>query len=65
MVKQGYAKGDIEVELQEADRDWGGKFEKRPDGKERLSKMVRDAEGVVAAESRCSPTPSSLTGDPR
>ena len=52
MVKQGYAKGDIEVELQEADRDWGGKFEKRPDGKERLSKMVRDAEGVVAAESR-------------
>ncbi len=51
-MKQGYAKGDIEVELQEADRDWGGKFEKRPDGKERLSKMVRDAEGVVAAESR-------------
>jgi hypothetical protein len=48
MVKQGYPKGDIEMELVEADHDWGGKFEKRPDGRERLCKMVADAERVAA-----------------
>ena len=47
MVKQGYPKGDIEVELSEADREWGGKFDKRPDGRQRLYKMVVDAEKTV------------------
>jgi len=50
MVTQGYPKGDIEVELSEADREWGGKFDKRPDGKQRLCKMVIDAERTVGAQ---------------
>lgn len=46
MVKQGYPRGDIEMELISADSDWGGKFENRRDGRDRLCEMVTAAEKV-------------------
>ena len=43
MIRQGYGDGDIFNELKDADEEWGGKFSKRPDGKERLHRMIESA----------------------
>ena len=40
MHKQGFGSGDIMTELESADRDWGGKFANRPDGRKRLWETV-------------------------
>lgn len=43
MARQGYAEDIIYKELKEADIDWGGKYNKRPDGDKRLAETVRNA----------------------
>jgi hypothetical protein len=43
MAKQGYAEDIIYKELKEADMDWGGKYNSRPDGDKRLAETVRNA----------------------
>jgi len=43
MFRQGYASGDVLTELESADRDWGGKFAMRIDGRKRLWETVQKA----------------------
>jgi hypothetical protein len=43
MIRQSYRDGDIISELKSADEDWGGKYAKRPDGKERLESVLESA----------------------
>ena len=43
MIRQSYRDGDILSELKSADEDWGGKYAKRPDGKERLESVLESA----------------------
>ena len=43
MFRQGFPEGDILTEMESADRDWGGKFAKRPDGRQRLWEMTKKA----------------------
>jgi len=43
MIRQSYGDGDIINELKSADEDWGGKYAKRPDGKERLEGVLESA----------------------
>ena len=43
MAQQGYAEDIIYKELKEADIEWGGKYNNRPDGDKRLAETVRNA----------------------
>ena len=43
MIRDGYELPVIAGELELADREWGGKYARRPDGRQRLWKMVLDA----------------------
>ena len=43
MIRDGYELPVIAGELELADREWGGKYARRPDGSQRLRKMVLDA----------------------
>lgn len=51
MTEQGYGAPDIMTELEGADRDWGGKYAKRHDGRQRLWETVvraqRAARGLL------------------
>jgi hypothetical protein len=40
MHRQGFRQADIMAEVSQADKDWGGKYNKRPDGQQRLWTMV-------------------------
>jgi hypothetical protein len=58
MATQRYAEDVILKELKEADIDWGGKYNKRPDGDKRLEETVRNAykkveqDGIIHSDSR-------------
>jgi len=47
MVRQGFSNGDVLTELEEADKDWGNKFMKRRDGRQRLWDMVIKARRIA------------------
>lgn len=47
MVRQGYDNNAILRELESADEDWGGKYAKRPDGRQRLWETVIKASKVA------------------
>ena len=47
MHEQGFGSADILTELESADREWGGKFSSRPDGKKRLWETVVRAQRTV------------------
>ncbi len=40
MIREGYELNVVAGELEGADRDWGGKYARRPDGRQRLWTMV-------------------------
>lgn len=43
MVRQGHEPAEVLSEIIDADKDWGGKFTKRPDGETRLRELVESA----------------------
>ena len=47
MIRDGYELNVVAGELEGADRDWGGKYARRPDGRQRLWKMVLDAKKLA------------------
>jgi len=47
MIRDGHELGEVAGELEGADRDWGGKYARRPDGRQRLWKMVLDAKKLA------------------
>jgi hypothetical protein len=47
MVRQGFSNGDVLTELEAADKDWGNKFMKRRDGRQRLWDMTIKARNIA------------------
>lgn len=56
MVRQGYDNGAIMKELESADEDWGAKYAKRLDGRQRLWETVVKASRVAGVPNRRPPT---------
>ena len=50
MVRQKHEPAEVLSEIISADKDWGGKFTKRPDGETRLRGLVESAVARIRQE---------------